>query len=96
MSVISTLTNTEWKTILQASEHCLYCRRPFGPNLKPSMDHKIPLAFGGGHTKENVVAACRPCNSMKHTKTPEQFMIYLQRWGVVDEAYKREWKTRNP
>ncbi|MDB4875733.1 MAG: hypothetical protein JWM41_2179 [Gemmatimonadetes bacterium] len=29
------------------------------------MDHVIPISRGGSHTRENVVPACRSCNSKK-------------------------------
>jgi 5-methylcytosine-specific restriction endonuclease McrA len=32
------------------------------------MDHVVPLARGGGHSIDNVVPACRPCNRSKGGK----------------------------
>lgn len=43
---------------------CAYCGRPGGL----TMDHVQPLFFGGNHSRENVVAACRSCNSSKGSK----------------------------
>lgn len=31
----------------------------------PELDHRVPIALGGGHTYENVQCACRSCNSRK-------------------------------
>lgn len=39
---------------------CQYCGRP-----AENVDHIVPRSKGGGHTWDNVVAACRPCNSRK-------------------------------
>lgn len=39
---------------------CQYCGRP-----AENVDHIVPRSRGGGHTWDNVVAACRPCNSRK-------------------------------
>lgn len=34
------------------------------PNA-PELDHRIPMAMGGGHTRDNVQCACRRCNIAK-------------------------------
>ena len=39
---------------------CQYCGGP-----AENVDHIIPKSRGGGHTWDNVVAACRTCNSRK-------------------------------
>jgi hypothetical protein len=31
----------------------------------PELDHRVPMAMGGGHTWDNVQCACRACNSKK-------------------------------
>lgn len=43
---------------------CAYC----GATVDMTVDHVVPLARGGTHSAENLVAACRPCNSSKHTR----------------------------
>lgn len=35
-----------------------------GPKA-PELDHRIPMALGGGHTYSNVQCACRACNQAK-------------------------------
>jgi len=39
---------------------CQYCG-----SRAETIDHVLPRSRGGGHTWENVVAACRPCNVRK-------------------------------
>lgn len=57
------LTAAEWQEILDAHGHaCRYCGRT---DLPLTQDHVIPLKRGGSHSKENIVPACRPCNSRK-------------------------------
>lgn len=58
----TTLTGEEWTAIKkQFKQRCVYCGE-----IKPlTMDHIIPLCKGGTHTKNNIVPACRPCNSAK-------------------------------
>lgn len=69
MAVLSTLTAAEWLEILESQEYqCFYCHRKFGPRLKAEQDHIIPISKYGPHVKENVVAACRHCNSSKNNK----------------------------
>lgn len=64
------LTPAEWRTILaEANGHCHYC----GKEAKLTLDHVIPLSKGGKHSKDNVVAACRRCNSSKGARTPEEW-----------------------
>ncbi len=43
---------------------CAYCGE-----AGSTIDHVIPRARGGLHVWENVVLACRPCNSRKDDKT---------------------------
>lgn len=64
-SVPATLTDTEWKEIKKRYNYrCVYC----GKKKPLTRDHIIPLSKGGGLTKENVVPACKSCNSSKLDK----------------------------
>jgi 5-methylcytosine-specific restriction endonuclease McrA len=60
---------------------CVYCRQ----SKKLTVDHIIPLARGGTDNIENIVPACRSCNSRKNTKTAEEFNH--QRVGGVQTGY---------
>ncbi len=44
---------------------CQYCGGP-----AETVDHVVPRSRGGGHSWENVVAACKKCNSRKRDKLP--------------------------
>lgn len=59
--------------ILLNDERCFYCERPFSEQMPANIDHKIPFTLRGPHSKENMVAACRSCNSKKSNRTPEEF-----------------------
>jgi len=52
---------------------CQYCGRP-----AENVDHVIPKSKGGGHQWDNVVAACRPCNSRKENRTPADVGLKLR------------------
>jgi 5-methylcytosine-specific restriction endonuclease McrA len=53
---------------------CQYCGRP-----AENVDHVVPRSRGGPHTWDNVVAACRPCNSRKENRSPADAGMYLRR-----------------
>lgn len=52
---------------------CQYCGGP-----AESIDHIQPRSKGGGHTWENVVACCRPCNVRKGNRTPAESGLQLR------------------
>ncbi len=67
--IINTLTSQEWLDILEAYNYrCVYCDVEFEVENMLTKDHIIPLSKGGHNTKENVVPACRSCNSKKYNK----------------------------
>lgn len=43
-----------------------------------TFDHKVPLSRGGENTIENVLVACKSCNSLKGTKTFDEFIIHRE------------------
>jgi len=68
-STKNTLSHEEWQSIIDEQGYrCARCRRQFSDSLPPTKDHIIPLAKGGGLTKDNVQALCLPCNAHKKDK----------------------------
>ncbi len=53
---------------------CQYCDA-----AAESIDHVIPRSKGGTHTWENLVAACRSCNSRKRDRLLEETNFVLRR-----------------
>ncbi|HYH27252.1 MAG TPA: HNH endonuclease [Actinomycetota bacterium] len=53
---------------------CQYCGK-----AAENVDHVIPRSRGGQHVWENVVAACRRCNSRKENRLLEETGIKLRR-----------------
>lgn len=53
---------------------CQYC----GAGAE-NVDHVVPRSRGGAHEWENVVAACRRCNSRKKDRTPAEAHMALLR-----------------
>jgi len=53
---------------------CQYCG-----GTAESIDHVIPRSRGGPHSWDNVVAACRPCNSRKQDRLLHETTFTLRR-----------------
>jgi len=53
------------------SHMCQYCGRKF-PAKDLSYDHVVPRKAGGRTIWENIVTACKPCNSRKDSKTCDE------------------------
>ena len=52
---------------------CQYCGSP-----AENVDHVIPRSRGGQHTWDNVVAACRRCNSRKENRLARDAGLTLE------------------
>lgn len=48
---------------------CVYCEK----KEADTFDHLIPLSRGGHTLYDNLVPACRSCNSRKGDRLPEEF-----------------------
>lgn len=53
---------------------CRYCGRIDGPM---SVDHVTPRIQGGGDAADNLVTACKSCNSRKGGRTPQQARMQI-------------------
>jgi 5-methylcytosine-specific restriction endonuclease McrA len=60
---------------------CQYC----GAGAE-NVDHVVPRSRGGAHEWENVVAACRRCNSRKKDQTPAEARMTLLRIPFAPRA----------
>jgi 5-methylcytosine-specific restriction endonuclease McrA len=63
---------------------CQYCAGP-----ADSIDHVVPRSRGGEHVWENVVAACRPCNTAKRDRLLSEAGMRLRRHPRVPR--ERTW-----
>ena len=66
---------------LRDESTCQYCGRG-----AENVDHIHPRSRGGAHEWENVVAACRRCNSRKKDHTPEEAGMVLRRKPYAPRA----------
>jgi len=63
------------RAVLHRDDHrCQYCGRD-----ADSIDHVVPRSRGGAHTWENVVAACRRCNTAKGNRLLSETSLELRR-----------------
>jgi len=80
--LLATLTEDEWlDTLKQYDYSCAYCSRK---DVKLQREHWIPLSRGGEYTKENMVPACKSCNSKKGTMSGEEFLSFLNKEKIIE------------
>lgn len=61
----STLTCEQWETIKNCfNNKCAYC----GKELPLAQEHFIPVTKAGNYTLNNIIPACKSCNSSKSNK----------------------------
>lgn len=69
------------RSVFARDQHrCQYC----GTRAE-SIDHVVPRSRGGPHEWENVVAACRPCNTAKRDRLLAETSMVLRRPPSVPE-----------
>lgn len=62
------------RTVFARDGHrCQYCGLP-----AESIDHVVPRSRGGLHSWDNVVAACRRCNTRKEDRLPHEVGLVLR------------------
>ena len=62
------LTKEQWEFIKEIFRNrCAYCGKR---QKRLTKDHIIPVSKGGAHTIENIVPACKSCNSKKNAGPP--------------------------
>lgn len=55
---------------IRENGRCFWCDDPIDGAKLSTKDHVIPTSKGGGNTFENVVCACKKCNSEKADQMP--------------------------
>lgn len=67
------------------SEKCGCCHKKFTDELKPEIDHIVPVSFGGDLTLDNTQLLCRSCNARKKDKT----IRYI---SEISSSHIEEWR----
>lgn len=76
----STFTVNQWDRCKEYfNNKCAYC----GEKKPLAQDHFMPLSKGGGYTKENIIPACKSCNSSKSNKL-------FNEWYIKQPYYSKE------
>lgn len=66
---------TRFNVFLRDRWECQYCAKPYKTH-ELTFDHVIPRSRGGRTNWENIVAACRVCNTAKGSKMPHEVHMY--------------------
>ncbi len=70
-------TVSRGRVLVKAVGKCAYC----GKRLEGTdwhIDHVIPKAHGGSDSIDNLLPACRRCNTLKKDRTPEEFVQFIR------------------
>ncbi len=70
------LRKSRWWQNRVALGHCHYCGQNFAPD-QLTMDHLVPVSRGGKASRNNVVPACKECNSRKKYLLPIEWEEFL-------------------
>jgi len=66
---------TRAEIIRRDGRRCYLCKRDALTDAEIHIDHRVPIARGGAHTRANVAVACADCNTRKSTLTDsEEFL----------------------
>ncbi len=71
------LRKTRWWQNKIAKGICYYCGQPTPP-AGLTMDHVVALTRGGKSVKNNLVPACKACNTKKHLLLPGEWDEYMK------------------
>lgn len=81
----SNLTLEQWLSILDKYGYkCAYCGGAF-----ETMDHVVPVSFGGGTTASNVVPSCMACNlSIYHRHCKNMMLPFVSEYRMRMEMQR--------
>ena len=71
---------------------CAYC----GSREDLTLDHVVPLSRGGTHAIDNLVAACKPCNSRKGSRDELEFRALLALEALIEGRRRPLGERRTP
>ena len=73
-----TFSPTRHSVLLRDNFTCQFCGATPG-RAHLTLDHVLPRSRGGRSVWENLVTACRPCNTRKGSRTPEEARMQMRR-----------------
>ncbi|OSY36977.1 HNH endonuclease [Pseudonocardia autotrophica] len=84
-AVVNDLTDEQWSALREAWGGCAYCG---AVDDLPQRDCVLPISRGGRYTVDNVVPACRSCNS---SKCNDEVTGWLRRKRLDEQAFLRRY-----
>ncbi|MFE6691630.1 HNH endonuclease [Streptomyces sp. NPDC057743] len=76
---------------------CFYCREPFTADLRnATIDHVAPISLFVTWRTENLVLACRPCNTTKSNRLPLSMALLLCAQAADRDAGVTQVSTQVP
>lgn len=70
---------------MKGRHFCYYCKKSF-PRNEITMDHMYPRSTGGPTIPQNIIPACKGCNTTKADMTKNQFLRYLSLHSEVEQS----------
>lgn len=88
-------SKAQLETLLaEFTSQCCYCSSQVSlaadaTNKKMHQDHVVPInmASAGLHAWGNIVPACEKCNSEKHGRTLEDYLLVVKKLALADPQY---------
>lgn len=93
LRVVDNLTASEWEATKEHFDNaCAYCgisedNHLIIHNEILHQDHFIPINIGGGYTKDNIVPACKSCNSSKNDSDFSEWYVRQTFYSKQKEGY---------
>ena len=82
---ISDLYKQQIEKLQQSNHACAYCGKVFSSPKEATIDHIFPRIKGGTNEMENIVFACKTCNSSKGDR--DMFGWYVEHFGTFPSIY---------
>ncbi len=86
------LRKSRWWQNRLAKGICHYCGQQFAPEVL-TMDHLVPLSRGGKASRNNVVPACKECNSRKKYLLPIEWDEFLEQQSNMGSSIEQTDKS---
>lgn len=74
----------------QYGNYCYYCGKKLLKTIR-TMDHKIPIMYGGISILPNLVPCCTECNELKSNLDSTEFKKWI---SMEDEMEKKRYRLR--
>jgi len=78
---------TRFNVFLRDRWSCQYCGKKHKTH-ELTFDHVIPRSRGGRTSWENIVAACKPCNTQKGSRMPHEVDMHPKREPAQPSLYE--------